>query len=214
MAKKVDVYWSHQSPYCYFALDRILALSGRREVDVALRLVLPGVLRNPEVFADASEIEQRYFLLDVTRTAAFIGLPYGEARPYPVEFQAGTMFRAAPAQPRIHRLNRLTAAANERGRGWVFLDKVTRLIWDGTSHDWHTGIALRAAIEGKDLDYEELERAAAEDAEKFDRMFAANHEALRRSGHWGVPTFVYEGEAFFGQDRFDQLLWRLDGAGK
>jgi hypothetical protein len=29
------------------------------------------------------------------------------------------------------------------------------------------------------------------------------------AGHWGVPTFVFEGEPYFGQDRMDLLLWRL-----
>ena len=29
------------------------------------------------------------------------------------------------------------------------------------------------------------------------------------AGHWGVPTMVFEGEPFFGQDRLDVLLWRL-----
>jgi 2-hydroxychromene-2-carboxylate isomerase len=209
MVKLVDVYWSHQSPYCYFALDRILALNRRGDVEAVLRPVLPGVLRNPEVFADTPEIAQRYFDLDVHRTAAFLGLPYGEARPYPVEFQPGTLFRAAPSQPRVHRLYHLTAAANERGRGWAFLDQVTRLIWDGTCRDWHSGGALRSAIERAGLDYEDLARQAEADAHEFDRAFAANHDALLEAGHWGVPTFVHDGEAFYGQDRFVQLLWRM-----
>jgi len=29
------------------------------------------------------------------------------------------------------------------------------------------------------------------------------------AGHWGVPLMVYKGEPFYGQDRFDQLLWRM-----
>jgi 2-hydroxychromene-2-carboxylate isomerase len=28
----------------------------------------------------------------------------------------------------------------------------------------------------------------------------------RRRGHWGVPTFVFENEPFFGQDRIDLLI--------
>ena len=38
----------------------------------------------------------------------------------------------------------------------------------------------------------------------------ANHAALEEAGHWGVPTMVFEGEPFFGQDRIDTLRWRLD----
>jgi len=33
------------------------------------------------------------------------------------------------------------------------------------------------------------------------------------SGHWGVPTFVFEGEPFFGQDRIELLVWRLEQRG-
>jgi len=32
-------------------------------------------------------------------------------------------------------------------------------------------------------------------------------------GHWGVPTFVFESEPFFAQDRIDLLLWRMQGKG-
>ena len=37
-----------------------------------------------------------------------------------------------------------------------------------------------------------------------------NQQALSAAGHWGVPTFVFEGEPFFGEDRIDTLRWRLD----
>jgi 2-hydroxychromene-2-carboxylate isomerase len=37
----------------------------------------------------------------------------------------------------------------------------------------------------------------------------ANNEAMHQAGHWGVPLMVYKAEPFYGQDRFDQLLWRI-----
>ena len=213
MTKTVDFYWSHQSPYCYFSLDRILSLNGRADVDVVLRLVLPGVLRNSDAFLDRSEMEQRYFFLDAQRTAAFLGLSYKEARPYPVEMRPGTIYRAEENQPRIYRLYHLTAAAEEIGKGLAFLDKVTRLIWDGSTIDWHVGDALKIAIEHAGIDYEKLARRAKDGAEEFDETFASNHERLLKSGHWGVPVFVYEDEPFYGQDRFDQLVWRMEVGG-
>ena len=30
------------------------------------------------------------------------------------------------------------------------------------------------------------------------------------SGIFGVPSFVYEGEVFFGNDRLDMLAWRIN----
>ena len=38
---------------------------------------------------------------------------------------------------------------------------------------------------------------------------AIAEEALDAAGHWGVPTMVFEGEPFFGQDRLDVFVWRL-----
>lgn len=210
MDKSVDIYWSHQSPYCYFALDRILALRTRPDVSISLRLVLPGVLRNPGKFQNASSLEESYFFQDVRRTADYLGLPYGEADPYPVAMQPGTVFRAASEQPRIHHVYYLTAAADQVGSGWEFLDQVTRLIWDGTTSNWHRGDQLQNAVSRAGLNYDQLVRRADEQSEEFDHIFASNHQALLDAGHWGVPTFVYRNEAFFGQDRFDQLMWRMD----
>jgi hypothetical protein len=51
-------------------------------------------------------------------------------------------------------------------------------------------------------------------------FFAANLHAARlrnlpvaASGHWGVPTFVFENEPFFGQDRIELLIWRMESKG-
>jgi 2-hydroxychromene-2-carboxylate isomerase len=213
MMQRVDMYWSHNSPYCYLALDRILQLRRRPDVDVVLRLVLPGLMRNGDRFADASQIEQAYFLQDAARTAAFLGVPFGWPRPWPVAFVDGNLYRAVPEQPRAWRLYHLNAAAQEKGRGWDFLDQVSRLIWDGTTENWQEDAVLRPAVERAGLDYDVLCRRAEEGAEAFTQDYAGNHEALLAAGHWGVPVFVVDGEPFYGQDRFDQLLWRLDQAG-
>ena len=37
----------------------------------------------------------------------------------------------------------------------------------------------------------------------------ANQTALQAAGHWGVPTLVFDGEPFFGQDRIDTCVWRM-----
>jgi len=208
--KIVDVFWSYQSPYCYFALDRILQLGKLKNVQVELKLVLPGVLRNPEVFYDTPLVEQGYFNLDTHRTAEFLGLPYGEARPYPIEFQPGTLFRATENQPRIFKLYYLSAAANEMGRGWAFLNQVTRLIWDGNRKDWHEANALQEAIKKAGINYAELIKLSTENREKYKIEFGRNHDQLLETGHNGVPTFAFNNEPFFGHDRFDQLLWRMN----
>ena len=40
-----------------------------------------------------------------------------------------------------------------------------------------------------------------------------SQEAQRKGGHYGVPLMVFDGEPFFGQDRFDQMKWRMQQKG-
>jgi len=40
-------------------------------------------------------------------------------------------------------------------------------------------------------------------------MLDANAQAMINAGHWGVPLMVYRDEPFYGQDRFDQMIWRM-----
>jgi 2-hydroxychromene-2-carboxylate isomerase len=54
-----------------------------------------------------------------------------------------------------------------------------------------------------------LETEAAARAARLDAAIADNQRALEAAGHWGVPTMVFDGEPFFGQDRIDLLVWRL-----
>jgi 2-hydroxychromene-2-carboxylate isomerase len=117
------------------------------------------------------------------------------------------------AQPYIHRLTHLGVAAAERGRGVAFLTQVARTIWGGEVDNWHEGDHLARAAERAGLDFAEL--AAAVDAEpaRFAAVVEENQLAQRAAGHWGVPMMVFGGEAFFGQDRFDQLKWRMEQQG-
>ena len=38
-------------------------------------------------------------------------------------------------------------------------------------------------------------------------------ERYEDAGHWGVPTLVFEGEPFFGQDRIAMAKWRMEQKG-
>ena len=97
----------------------------------------------------------------------------------------------------------------------AFIEQVGRLIWGGSVTGWHEGNHLAEAIARAGLDLAELDRQIAPpaDAERLDALIAANQDAQREGGHYGVPLMVFEGEPFFGQDRFDQLQWRMGQKG-
>jgi 2-hydroxychromene-2-carboxylate isomerase len=203
----VDVYWSFRSPYSYLATPGMLDIRDRYQVDVNLRVVLPIAVRSPELLFNAANANRtKYIVLDWVRRAEFLGMPHAWPSPDPVVQNLKTMEIAAD-QPHIFRLSHLGVEAQRRGRGIDFAAQVSGLIWGGTA-GWNQGDHLANAAQRAGLDLADMERAIAggSHAEEIE----ANHAALEAAGQWGVPSFVFKGEPFFGQDRIETLCWRLD----
>jgi len=207
----IDVFWSFRSPYSYLATGRLMDLDARYALDVQVRPVLPLAVRAPEFFKRVNPLFPRYLVRDVLRLGDFHGIPIRWPRPDPVVMNPDGSYPSE--QPYIHRLTRLGVAAAERGRGLPFLDEVSKIIWDGSVDDWNEGAHLSSATRRAGLDLAELDEQIEKDPQHFDESIERNQESLEAAGHWGVPTVVFEGEPFFGQDRFDLLLWRLEQAG-
>ncbi len=204
----VDLYWSFRSPYSYIVLPRILDLRARFDVTIDLRIVHPAAIRNPAYFARMDPLARPYFMQDSARCAAFHGLPFRRPMPDPIGQDPVTL-AIAPRQPLARHLGRLGIAAVARGRGLEFAAEVATLLWDGRITGWNEGAHMAEAAARAGLDLAELERDVAASYESYEEQLAANDRALRAAGHWGVPTMVFDGEPFFGQDRFDVFLWRL-----
>ncbi|RMF02586.1 MAG: 2-hydroxychromene-2-carboxylate isomerase, partial [Alphaproteobacteria bacterium] len=71
----------------------------------------------------------------------------------------------------------------------------------------------RDAIARAGLDADALMDAVEADPDRFEAIIAANQQAQQEAGHAGVPLFVFDGEPFFGQDRIDLLVWRIQQKG-
>jgi 2-hydroxychromene-2-carboxylate isomerase len=169
-------------------------------------------VRLPGFFTQVNPLWPPYLLRDTMRIAEHLGIGYGWPRPDPIVQDFATRTVAAE-QPYIYRLTRLGAAAVERGRGLPFIDEVSQVIWNGRVIGWNEGSHLAEAGARAGLDLAELDRAIAADPARYDALIAANHDALEAAGHWGVPTMVFQGEPFFGQDRIDLLVWRMQQHG-
>lgn len=210
-ALAADLFWSFRSPYSYLATRRYRALAERYRLEIALRPVWPLAVRQPDFFERNHPNWLRYTMLDVARLAQFLEIPLAPPDPDPIVQDIATR-KIAPDQPHIFRLTRLGQAAARAGKGLAYADEVSRLIWGGTK-GWNEGGHLADAAARAGLDPQALERQVAEDAEALDAEIAANQTALESAGHWGVPTLVFRGEPFFGQDRIDLALWRMRQAG-
>jgi 2-hydroxychromene-2-carboxylate isomerase len=211
MTLRYDLYWSFRSPYSYMVTPRLQALEAEYDVVCDVKPVYPLAVRTPEFFETRDPLWFRYFITDVFREAAYLGLPFRWPRPDPVQQGEGGNYRIP--QPYIHRLTHLGVAAVERGRGLPFLREVSHVIWSGEVQGWHEGDHLARAAGRAGLDLAEMDAAVAADTARYAAVVEANQVAQREAGHWGVPMMVFGGEAFFGQDRFDQLEWRLEQAG-
>ena len=212
MTLEYDLFWSFRSPYSYLVTPRLVALEREYDVRANVRPVLPIAVRQADFFSNSDPLWTSYLLRDIIRTGEFVGMPIRWPRPDPVAMDMAT--RTYPAeQPHIHRLTYLGIAAAERGRGLAFLDEVSRLIWSGETDNWHEGDHLARAAERAGLDLAEMDSAITDGEARFAGVVAKNQTAQRAGGHYGVPLMVFEGEPFFGQDRFDQFKWRLEQQG-
>lgn len=210
MSETIDVFWSFRSPYSYLVTPDLLKLRADYDVAVVLRPVLPIALRAKQSIFDASDRKRpQYIVMDSMRRAQFLGLPFAWPQPDPVVQDMAT-FDVPEEQPYIWRLSSLGVEAERRGRGIDFAYHVSTLIWGGT-RGWDEGELLAEATAEAGLDLAELEAAIA--GYDVRAEIERNHEMLEAAHHWGVPTMVFKGEPFFGQDRIDTLRWRLDQAG-
>lgn len=214
MSFQVDCFWSFRSPYSYLVTPRLRALAEERGVDVTVRVVYPLAIRDRSFFDRVNPLWPPYLVRDVLRLAEFLGMRMAWPRPDPVvQTPVDGRLVTAEEQPYIHRLSRLGALAADRGRGLAFIDEVSRLIWDGETENWHESDHLARASERAGLDLAELDPIVERDAAALDAAIEQNQKDHEAAGHWGVPTLVFEGEPFFGQDRFDLLVWRLEQRG-
>jgi 2-hydroxychromene-2-carboxylate isomerase len=208
----VDVFWSFRSPYSYLATPQLVALREQYDLDVVVRPVLPIAVRIDGFFKRVNPLWPPYLARDIYRLGQMQGTPIRWPRPDPIVMDIAS--GEVPAdQPYIYRVTRMGQAAAEAGKGLAYISEVGSLIWSGSTDNWHEGDHLAKAAERAGLDPEALEATARDEADRLDAAIEANQKALETAGHWGVPTMVFEGEPFFGQDRLDVLVWRMKQRG-
>ena len=211
MTLTAELYFSFRSPYSYLSVGRYRAMTEAYDLKIALRPVYPLAIRQPDFFERNHPNWLSYTMRDMIRVAQFHDIPFGAPRPDPIIQDMATR-QIAEDQPYIRRVTRMGQAAARRGAGLVFAAEAGRMIWGG-QENWHEGGHLDRALEAAGLGVEEIIAEVQGDAEALDAEIAANQEALEAAGHWGVPTLVFDGEPFFGQDRIEMVEWRMQQKG-
>lgn len=212
MTLQFDYYFSFRSPYSYLAAPQVEDLIARYDLNVRMRFVTPIAVRIPGFFKTVNPLWPPYLLRDTFRISQMHNIPYRWPRPDPIVMDMGSGDVAAE-QPYIHRVTRMGVAAEQAGRGFAFARRASHKIWSGEVEAWHEGDHLANAATEAGLNATEIDAAVRDRGEALAAEIAQNEADQKNAGHWGVPLFVFQDEPFFGQDRLDHLVWRMEQAG-
>lgn len=222
---EVDVYWSMRSPYSYLTLNRLVWLNSNYNVNVNIRPVLPVAVRSTKggkgkaggLFGVTYKVPDMFW--DTARQGQFLGVPFKYPAPdpiwqnlYPPHGEGWQLVHPAEKQPYIQWITRLACYASLKGKALDYVNEVSYIIWSGEVDHWPAHVKERFnRIEG--LDYDKAIQAIRDNVEEIDQCWIDNAEGMARTGHGGVPLMVYKNEPFFGGDRFDQFVSRLQQSG-
>jgi 2-hydroxychromene-2-carboxylate isomerase len=215
---EVDVYYSMRSPYSYLALFRLAYLNSNYNVNVNIRVIFPVAVRTRSKSGKAGSGRWYYYnysVMDMPRTGLYQGIPFRYANPDPILQDVNPIGEATGEvadmehQPYIAWVVRLANAAQLQGKGLEYCLAVSPLIWGARAPIGEWPLHVEQAVNSIGMDYKAVIKDIQANPEKYDAVWQENQVDFQMTGQGGVPTMSYNGEPFFGQDRFDQLFWRL-----
>ncbi len=191
---EIEFWFEFASTYSYPAAMRIEALARAAERRVCWRPFLLGPIFQAQGWNDSpfnfQPAKGRYMWRDLERICARLGLPF--------------------RRPSVFPRNGLLAARLAVGcAGEDWLPEFVRRVYSanlGEDRDISQAEVLGAILESLAQPRSLLDRAHASRAK--DELRAQTERAAAR-GIFGAPTFVVNGELFWGNDRLEEALaWR------
>ena len=197
----LDFYFDFFSPYGYFASTRIEALAARHGRSVRwhafhMRSVMKDVLGLTQALT-ALPIKGDYIRHDIRRVARWLDVPYA-----PGDTAAFANVAADRAFWLVHDVD---AAAAKRFAAEVF--RRHHALGD-SPRDAQALMDIAIATQSDVVDLPTL--LLGQPAK--DRLRAATDAAMA-AGVWGAPTFIADGEVFWGVDRMPMLESWLERGG-
>jgi carboxymethylenebutenolidase len=201
MPATIDYYFTPVSPWAFLGHDRFAALvrdGGHtvhvRPVDYGTIFPASGGLPLPK----RAPQRQAYRLVELRRWAAHLGIALNpQPAFFPVDGTAATKLVVA------------TALAHGDAAALDLAGRVGRAIW----------VEQRNVADAAVLDALLAEAGlpaalrAQADAPEVAARFAADTQRALDAGVFGAPSYVVDGEIFWGQDRLDFLARKLAAAG-
>lgn len=188
----IDYYFWLNSDWAYLGADRLEALARRQGVAIHYRPVdLPDVYARTGgiLLGQRAPERQAYRIAELKRWCRKLGI---HVNPLPAHMCPD----AGPA-------SRIVIAADMAGVAVAPLYKaILRAQW-AEERDISSAATLGEILREQGLDVQALLAAAQEPA--VERRYRENTDEAVRAGVFGSPSYVFDGELFWGQDRLDML---------
>ena len=195
---EVSCFYSLSSPWAYFAGPRLQDIVRRHRVRLVLKPfdfqeIVPRTGGVP--LRTRPEPRRTYHALELDRWRKHLGMPLQLApKHYPADGKPPGWNKPA---------GWMVIAAQERGMDVQRLSHaLLRALW-AEERDTSDRKVRVAVADENDLPGETL--AAAEQSPSVQALYKTYSEEAERLGVFGAPTYVLEGERFWGQDRLDFL---------
>ena len=200
---EVSCYYSLSSPWAYFAGPRLQDIVRRHRVRLLLKPldfqeVVPRTGGVP--LRTRPEPRRTYHALELDRWRKHLGMPLQlTPKYYPADGKPAGWNKPA---------GWMVIAAQERGMDVQRLSHaLLRALWaeerDTSDRKVRVAVAKENGLPGEEL-------AAAEQSAPVQALYKAYSDEAERHGVFGAPTYVLNGERFWGQDRLDFLERALE----
>lgn len=195
MTKSVDFFFSIGSPWSFIGLEAFAVLARQNGVEIKPYLATV-VEENGGIFSrNRPEARRAYGTRDLKRWSRARG--------------KNLLLDGRPPLADPSPASRLVIAAYLDGKDWLALtEALQEAFWvraeDIGQPNVREAVAVRAGFDGGAL-------LAREDAGDVAGKWASDRDHAVKNGVFGFPTFVYDGEIYWGQDNLPFLEQHLKG---
>ena len=195
--KKILYFYSVVSPWSYLGIKRLKEISKKYSAQIIEKPI--DLVGKVFVATGGTPVPQRhisrqnYRLLELKRWGEFLNIKINQRPKF-----------FPPKDPHLPAL--FCLASIDMGINMDFSSKVLEHLWV-KENDISNIDTLKLIADDLKISFEELSKLATSD--KIKKIYEANTQEAINMNIFGVPSYVYNNEIFWGQDRLELLEYSL-----
>jgi 2-hydroxychromene-2-carboxylate isomerase len=195
--KKILYFYSVASPWSYLGIKRLKEISKKYSAQIIEKPI--DLVGKVFVATGGTPVPQRhisrqnYRLLELKRWGEFLNIKINQKPKF-----------FPPKDPHLPAL--FCLASIDMGINMDFSSKVLEHLWVKENEISNID-TLKLIADDLKISFEELSKLATSD--KIKKIYEANTQEAINMNIFGVPSYVYNNEIFWGQDRLELLEYSL-----